>query len=538
MAISSVRKLTDKSDHPPVAPVISNRLRETVFCLFRCRLLLLLVGAGAILWVLILLPLLFGPSLHTGFYSFLAATGLVLLGGSMWMTWRDYIQPTQGLRRWILALRSGDLAARMSVPRHGEFSELNEDFNDLGQMLQTLSQNTEQQLAQYTEYTAQKTRSLQLLYDVAASVNVSRDLKDLLTRFLHTLTELVGARAGAVRLLTEDGQMQLVTATGLAEEIAELEQSLPTQSCLCGKAAEGQSVLFERLPCDHLLSQNTNSELAMVAVPLQYRDKTLGVYNLFVEPDAFNEQEGLPELLTSVGRHLGMAIEKANVEEEARRLTIMEERTLMAHELHDSLAQTLASVRFQVRVLDETFHQDDEAATWQALERIENTLDEAHTELRELIARFRAPPEQRELIPAIEQAVARFRQECDIHVFLQTDWPSITLPEDYDIQILRIVQEALVNTRKHSQAEAVRVMMRGDEAGHFKVLVEDDGVGISEPPSSEPGHHLGLSIMADRARRIHGRLEIESEPGEGTCVVLEFDFPDAAHQETKRVHSA
>ena len=106
----------------------------------------------------------------------------------------------------------------------------------------------------------------------------------------------------------------------------------------------------------------------MVAVPLRYRDRTLGVYNLFVDRDV-NEGEDTHDLLISIGRHLGMAIEKARLDRETHLLSIIEERTHLAHELHDSLAQTLASLRFQVRVLDETLQSEDNASAWTELEK-------------------------------------------------------------------------------------------------------------------------------------------------------------------------
>ena len=98
----------------------------------------------------------------------------------------------------------------------------------------------------------------------------------------------------------------------------------------------------------------------------------------------------------------------------------MRERTHIANELHDSLAQTLTSIRFQVRVLDETLHQGDEAQTWAEMERIEAAINEAHTEIRELIAHFRAPAVVADLISSIEQTIDRFRQVNDeIQVFFQ-----------------------------------------------------------------------------------------------------------------------
>lgn len=203
----------------------------------------------------------------------------------------------------------------------------------------------------------------------------------------------------------------------------------------------------------------------------------------------------------------------------------MEERTRMAHELHDSLAQTLVSLRFQVRVLDETLHQDDGQPTWQALEIIENTLDEANTELRTLVARFRAPMSKHGLIPGVEKAIERFRSECTIPVYLQKEWPDTPLPPNKELQVLRIIQESLANIRKHSQANAVRIMMRGDRQGNRTILIEDDGVGfvqLQEKDGRHLGEHIGLKILRDRARQLNGQLKIESETGEGTRIELTF----------------
>jgi len=201
----------------------------------------------------------------------------------------------------------------------------------------------------------------------------------------------------------------------------------------------------------------------------------------------------------------------------------MEERTRLANELHDSLAQSLASLKFQVRVLDEILHSGKEAELWHELELIENSLDEAYTELRELIAHFRAPVDKRGLVPAVEQAVERFRRDSGVNAFLQLEWDAANLSAEVDIQVLRIVQEALVNIRKHSEANAVRVLMRAGKDGNYMVLIEDDGIGIQDRViDGGPGEHLGLKILQERAALIGGDLKIESETGEGTRIILLF----------------
>jgi two-component system, NarL family, nitrate/nitrite sensor histidine kinase NarX len=456
----------------------------------------------------------------------LAALGMVAL--ILRVIRRELLAPLAHLRHWAQRMTAGNLSARIPVPPRGEFAALARDINGLGEMLNTLSRDMDTQVRKQTERIAQKTHSLEILYDVAASISVSRDIDDLLTRFLHTLKDVVAARAAAVRLLSDDGQMRLVASVGLSPEVVEKERLVPVNRCLCGRAVSGGEILCQEdvQQCSALVGQPLfeSPDIEMIAVPLQYRGENLGVYNLFVPRQGLVAREDVKELLTSIGRHLGMAIEKARLDNEAKRLSIIQERTTLAHELHDSLAQTLASLRFQVQTLDESLQQSGAAAGRRDIERIKNSLDEAYTELRELIAHFRAPVDSRGLLPAIEQVVKRFRSDTGISIFLQNQWNQ-ELPANSEMQVLRIIQEALVNIRKHSQARTVRVMLRSAN-GEFRVLIEDDGIGFGEPAfSTHAGEHVGLSIMRERARRLGGELRIESEPGEGTRVLLTFRYP-------------
>ena len=433
------------------------------------------------------------------------------------------------LRLWTQKIRAGELTARIPEFSQAEIFELSQDINFVAEMLESLSRDAEIQLQHHTEHMARKNKSLATLYDVVTSINMSRDLHDLLTRFLHTMTELVDARAAAVYLETKKNECSLIAEIGLDASFQDRHPYLPEN---ISYSSSNQTIPVDVISCPTQLSKKffNDEKLSILIVPLQYRGKVLGVYNLYIDEKKFKDDGEYKELFTSIGRHLGIAVEKARLDEEANTLSIMRERTNIANELHDSLAQTLASVKYQVRVLDETIHQGDEATTWQELELIESTLDEAHTELRALIAHFRLPIGERSLMVSMEQIVERFKQDCDdMHVFLQKEWPDTTLPPQIEFQVLRIIQEALTNARKHSEASTVRILMRGDDNGHYTVLVEDDGIGISERQKQNiSGEHVGLSVMQDRAGRIGGTLAIEGEPGEGVQVRLEFDYlPDA-----------
>ena len=372
--------------------------------------------------------------------------------------------------------------------------------------------------------------SLQILYEVVSSINTAQGLDDLLTRFLYTLKRITHAVGTAIWIENEHQQPELAASSGI-NELLVLPGRPEIRRCLYERAAtEGKIWIEPNLAkCERIAGQRffEQDDVGLVSVPMRYRGRVIGVINLFLGGDMMAKADTFKPLLTSIAHHISIAIEHVHIEEKNRDHLIEEERIRIAHELHDSLAQSMASLRLQVRVLDETLHQGDESTTWQQLERIENSLDEANTELRGLIANFRAPAYTRGLVESIEQIVNQFRNETRIKTYLQKDYTSEQFTQDTETQILRIIQEALWNIRKHSQAKTVRILLRNLPGKSCHVLVEDDGVGINKQVYGQPGEHIGLTIMQERATKIGGELRIESEPGEGTRVVLEINKTEA-----------
>jgi two-component system nitrate/nitrite sensor histidine kinase NarX len=138
--------------------------------------------------------------------------------------------------------------------------------------------------------------------------------------------------------------------------------------------------------------------------------------------------------------------------------------------------------------------------------------------------------DERGLVPATEDLINRFRSESNIQVFFQNECSNLKLAPILEVHLLHIMQEALTNIRKHSDAKNVRILMRCGDTLLFHVLIEDDGMGIGHDlGDSRPGEHVGITIMKERANRIGANLTIESDPGEGTRVELELQ--DADEQE-------
>ena len=462
---------------------------------------------------------------------FMAQVGLLLLGAMATVVIvmrvnHQLLEPLAHLRNWASRMRGGNLGARIPAPAKGDFAELAGDINALGADLQNLTRDMDNQVRHQTERLAQKTHSLQVLYDIASNINSARDMDDLLTCFLRTITELVGAVAAAVRLVTDDNQMRLVASIGLDSDIVERERLVPIGRCLCGTTVISGE-LRSQPDLRHCAKLNNRPMFAVegievIAVPLMYRDRTLGIYNLFLDPTGLTQREEMKELLTSIGKHLGMAVEKARLDTESKRLSIIQERTMLAHELHDSLAQTLAGLRFQSKMLEETLEKGEDIGALGESRKIRAGVEDAHTELRELLVHFRARMDERGLIPALEEMLEGFRNETRIATFFQNECQQLNLSPDQEVQVLHIVQEALTNVRKHSGARNVRLLLHCDKGSSgYRILVEDDGNGlVSTNRQPLPGEHVGLSIMQERARRLGGTLRVEGEPGDGTRVEL------------------
>ena len=465
------------------------------------------------------------PYVLYGLSAVIAITGIICTTIIIHRVRKQLIKPLTRLQSWSL------LQNRLATPPSTddtETSDLAKDISHLGDELKILTEDMDNKVRVQTMHIASKSRSLEILYEIATSLSTAHSLDELLDQFLDTLMILVDAKAASVRLLTDDGNTRLVASRGLSEHVKKQEQFVSTDRCLCGHIATqgGLGIQSGLKDCEQFLDcamvEGYCSEL--VVVPLQYQDNILGVYNLFLERPSKELGKDARDLLNSIGKHLGLALEKSKLDDNARRLAIMEERNMIGNELHDSLAQSLVSMRLQIKMLGELLHKKDHRSAQNEVRQLRSAIEEAHSSLRELLANFRTRIDHRGLFPAIEDLLLRLKEETGISTFLQNEcsYSEYPLSPAQEIQIFHIVQEALTNVRKHSNACTVRVLINGSE-DHCTVLIEDDGLGISDNLQSDhPGEHIGLSVMRQRASRLPGVINIESEAGEGTRIILVF----------------
>ncbi len=451
----------------------------------------------------------------------IAATALVLLLVHV----ARRLEFVRELRLWTERMRGGDLHARIELPADADLAELIEDINSLGGMLKNLALHMDAQSRARNVRLARKTQSLDILYEVALSLTRPGTLDQQLAGFLDTFIEMVDARAATVHLLHEHDRLRPIANRRFDHAVGAPVGDLPAHCPRCGwsLASAGVHTLDEHLECARRSPDATRSGRGeIVVVPVQYHGRALGAYTLHLDWPVSYMGEDAIELFVSIGRHLGLAIEKASLDQDARRLAIVEERQMMANELHDSLAQALVGIRLQTKMLGESLHRRDWRASANEVRNLRAAIEGAHASLRELLANFRLKMDERGLVPAVQDMINRFGQETGIAVFFQNDCAELRLTTAQEIQVFYIIREALANIREHSHACNARVLLSQVEPKRYQLLIEDDGEGISPPADGRPGEHIGLSVMRERAQRLPGEFAIESEPGEGTRLVVTF----------------
>jgi two-component system nitrate/nitrite sensor histidine kinase NarX len=340
-----------------------------------------------------------------------------------------------------------------------------------------------------------------------------------------------------VRVVTGDGQhLRLVASVGLPQEVAVREKLMPVDCGACGVALRNATVRQgpAGVACAGVTSIAWFGGFAnMVVVPLAHQGRVLGAYNLFLrEEGALPEEAAL--LYRSIGEHLGMALENARLARENLRMTVMNERQMMAAEVHDSLAQTLAYMKMRLALLLEAQRAGEGERALKYATDMQDALGEAYADLRELLAQFRSRMDPLGLAHALQGITTGFQDRTGIALTLENRLAEPNLSVDEEANVFHIVQEALANVARHSGAKRARLVME-ERGGEYEFTVEDDGVGLfalgSRPGGDDqPGlrHHLGVNIMRERAQRLAGRIEIANLPGRGARLRLVFPANPAA----------
>lgn len=242
----------------------------------------------------------------------------------------------------------------------------------------------------------------------------------------------------------------------------------------------------------------------------------MGEVNLFFhtqsEPHA--AERSLLEALTA---HLAGAMENLRLNALEKEAAVSQERALLARELHDSIAQSLAFLKIQVQLMRDAMDSAHTERMRDVLAEIDLGVRECYGDVRELLLNFRTRTSEEDIEPALRTTLRKFEQHSGLKAALQMQGHGLPLDPQVQIQVLHVVQEALSNARKHSGASQVWLDVQQQPRWRFEV--RDNGTGF-EAASALDETHVGLRIMSERAAQIGASVEVISAPGRGTSVIL------------------
>lgn len=458
----------------------------------------------------------------------LALVGTVALIYLMFML---VVRPVEWLQDGMQRMARGELETRLPIETRDEFGELADGFNRMANRLQRVYATLEERVADKTRDLGERNRELAALYEVARLLNEPAGTEELCRSFLRRVMALHGAAGGAVRLVdSATRSLHLYAHEGLAGEFAAQEACVDMGQCLCGAAARAGcsrvDVLDDMAP-DIAVDCRRAGYRTVAVFPIRLHLDLLGIVNLFFTAQHAIGREDR-QLLETLGQHLGVAIENQRLASRARELAVYEERSLLGRELHDSIAQSLAFLNIQVQLLEDSLSRGARGEVPEVLGRIREGVQESYDDVRELLTHFRSRVKEEEDIGvALRKLLARFGSQAGLATDFSDIGTGLPLHAESQLQVLHILQEALSNVRKH--AGAGRVALAVHRGAVYRFTVIDDGRGFDTQAAPDAAEtHVGLRIMRERAQRIGGQIEVQSQPGGGTKVTLTLPVVQAA----------
>lgn len=373
---------------------------------------------------------------------------------------------------------------------------------------------------------AQRNQELLALHDASLGILGEHHLETVLQLVVDRARDLVGARYGALSLVRDEGGIAAFLTSGISEEERAILGDPPVGHGILGVVLhDGATLRLEDLTRDPRsvgFPPHHPPMRSLLAVPVISQGHVLG--NLYLTEKigarAFDEHD--EETLRRFATLAALAIENARLHRQVQALAVTEERERIARELHDSLAQVLGYVNTKAQATEVLIASGQNDKAIAQLTQMADAARAAYADVREGILGLRVSPEgQRSFVETLSGYLEQWQGQSGVTVALTTAPANATLrlTPNAEVQLLRIVQEALTNVRKHAGATAAEVRL-GVADGWLEARIRDNGAGFA-PDALTPhdAPRFGLSTMRERAEAIGGSLDITSEPGAGTQVI-------------------
>ena len=417
---------------------------------------------------------------------------------------RNVLQPLGRLVAMAQAVSKQDFSLRTRASGRDELSLLGQTFDRMADELSVRYANLEARAESKTKELERSHRALQLLHKASRSLYGSTDLCEGSVPLLQQLESLLDIGPVSLYLHESENGGSFEAVTTFARTRPEHCRSFSCDACLTG--------------C-HVLEDQPEAHRNRLLLPVRTGEELLGTLEVWYARDRILQHHER-QLLETLADQLATAVYLDRRMTEQKRLTLMEERAVIARELHDSLAQSLSYLKMQVARLQRLQRQHDSEPGPREAEVVQDLrdgLDNGYRQLRELLTTFRLQFDSPGLEEALKQTAQEFSERLGFPVDLDYSLTPRMFSPNEEIHVLQIVREALANVHKHAQASHAQIGVYQQD-GTLMVEVRDNGIGL--PSNGTPPSHYGLVIMRDRSLTLGGELNVANAEGGGTVVCL------------------
>ena len=436
------------------------------------------------------------------------------------------LEPVGQLKQAIEKIQQGNFDARVERVSSDEFGTLADGFNGMAEHLQSMYKNLEAKVAEKTVLLKEKSDRLESLYEVTDLVSKATSLDELAQDFTKSLAKISHADGVALRWSNQGGQRHLMLAAhGLPTAMIDGEQCLNTGDCYCGSSTQDSDFRIipirdeSSAPLEHCLKAGFET---VITLPVRLHQHLMGEVDLFFHA-RISPTPAERSLLEALSNHLASGMENLRLNALEKEAAVSQERHLLARELHDSIAQSLAFLKIQVQLMRDAIKTCNETEIAKILEEIDAGVRESYGDVRELLLHFRTRTNTEDIEPALTTTLHKFELQSGIKTTLTMQGQGLPLAPDVQIQVLHIVQEALSNVRKHAHASQAWLDVQQQPTWRFEV--RDDGIGFNPDTDQFDETHVGMRIMSERAQRIGAQIDVLSTPSRGSSVILTLTPP-------------
>ena len=373
----------------------------------------------------------------------------------------------------------------------------------------------------------QQALQLRELYRAGLAVSADLSIDTVLQRVIDLARELTGATYGALGVLGKDGNLEQFITSGISQHERERIGPLPKGRGLLGAMLHSTEPIRVKNLKEHHASvgfpEGHPPMTSFLGVPVVHRGQLLGSLYLTDKRGAEEFDESDEALVVLFAIQVGLAIENARLHAHVQQLAVEEDRQRIAREMHDGLAQLIGYVNVKTGAVRRLIDTGKVQEASKELEDLERAARSAYADVREGILGLRVITQtEGGLVAALKAYAEQFEQQSVFHIDVATKFGQreLKFTAAAEIQLIRVVQEALSNVRKHSGARAAAIHIAVTDTT-MSLSIRDDGTGYgSASQSGSDGPRFGLKIMHERAQSLGGSIEFESEPGKGTTVLV------------------